>query len=147
MKEFWNWLLSRKRIDKNGPVESLGLLILRIWIGLMMALGHGLGKLTAFGERAANFPDPIGVGSPLSLSLAVFAEFFCSLALVLGLFTRAAVVPLIITMLVAALVIHADDPWRRKELAVAFLAPFIALYFTGPGKYSLDRYLNARIGK
>ena len=113
--------------------------MLRIGIGLMMALGHGWGKLSNFGEYAAQFADPYGLGATASLSLAVFAEFFCSLALALGLLTRAAVVPLIVTMLTAALIIHADDPWGRKELALMYLIPLVTILIAGPGKYSLDR--------
>jgi putative oxidoreductase len=109
-----------------------------------MAFGHGLGKLTGFGQRSANFADPLGVGSSFSLSLVVFAEFFCSLALVLGLLTRGAVVPLIITMVVAAFVIHGDDPFGKKELALMFLGSFVTVFIAGPGKYSLDRLLTRK---
>lgn len=142
MRKFLNWILSRNAISQTGVTSSIGLLILRVWVGLILAFQHGLGKLTSFAQRSESFADPLGVGSPISLSLVVFAEFFCSLALVLGLFTRAAVIPLIITMLVAAFVIHGDDPFGRKELALMFLGPFIAFLFTGPGKFSLDRLIN-----
>ena len=117
---------------------------MRVGAGLMMAFGHGWGKLIGFGARSGQFADPLGVGSPVSLGLTVFAEFFCSLALVLGLFTRGAVIPLMVTMLVAALVIHGDDPWGKKELALLYLASFAALFIAGPGKYSLDRLLSRR---
>jgi len=139
MRKFLNWILSRDAISQTGVTSSIGLLILRVWVGLILAFQHGLGKLTSFTQRSENFADPLGVGSSISLGLVVFAEFFCSLALVLGLFTRAAVIPLIITMLVAAFVIHGDDPFGRKELALMFLGPFIAFLFTGPGRFSLDR--------
>ena len=110
-----------------------------------MAYGHGWGKLAGFGERAAKFTDPYGLGGELSLGLAVFAEFFCSIALALGLLTRIAVVPLMITMLTAVLIIHADDPWGRKEMAVLYLVPFVTILIAGPGRYSVDRLLNRRM--
>ncbi|MFH2055407.1 MAG: DoxX family protein, partial [bacterium] len=111
---------------------------------LMMAFGHGLGKLTTFSERAAGFADPFGFGSTLSLSFAVFAEFFCSLLLVLGLFTRAIVIPLMITMAVAFLIIHAADPFGRKELALLYFTTYATIFFAGPGKYALDRLFARR---
>ena len=46
--------------------------------------------------------------------------------------------PLLITMLVAALIIHAEDPWARKELALLYAVPAIALIFTGAGRFSID---------
>jgi putative oxidoreductase len=138
MKNMLKWLSGADVIAATGPAGSLGLLVLRISMGLMMAFGHGWGKLAAYGERAAGFPDPLGIGGPLSMALTVFAEFFCSLALVAGLFTRGVVIPLIITMLMAALVIHGDDPWGKKELALMYLFPYLTILIAGPGRYSLD---------
>jgi putative oxidoreductase len=125
--------------EEQGSWTSLGLLLLRVAVGGMMAAGHGWAKLTGFGEMAEHFPDPLGLGSPTaSLVLAVFAEFFCAAAVVLGVATRFAAVPLAVTMLVAGLAIHADDPWAKKELALLYAVPFIALVFTGAGKFSVD---------
>jgi len=53
---------------------SLGLLFLRVAIGGMMIAGHGWAKLTGFGDMASSFPDPLGIGSELSLAAAVGAD-------------------------------------------------------------------------
>lgn len=119
-------------------LSSIGLLILRFGTGLMMLFGHGIYKLMAFDEMAATFPDPIGFGSTFSLALAIFAEVVCSALLVLGYRTRVVAVPLLITMLVAVCVIHADDPWSKKEFALLYALPFLTLIFTGGGALSLD---------
>ena len=87
----------------------------------MMLLAHGWGKLTSFAERSSSFPDPLGVGSSLSMALATGAEVFCALAVILGFATRWAAVPLMVTMAVAALIIHGDDPWAKKEFAAVVL--------------------------
>jgi hypothetical protein len=52
----------------HGVAASLGLLAFRVAVGLMMAVGHGWEKLVGFGERSAKFPDPLGIGSTLSLA-------------------------------------------------------------------------------
>jgi len=106
----------------------------------MMLLGHGWGKLTSFVERSSSFPDPLGIGSSLSMALATGAEAFCALAVILGFATRWAAVPLMVTMAVAALIIHGDDPWAKKELAVLYFFPFATLFLTGAGRYSLDAF-------
>jgi putative oxidoreductase len=117
---------------------SIGLLILRVAVGSMIIMGHGWGKLIHFAEKASVFPDPLGLGSTISLSLAIFAEVFCSIAIILGFATRLAVIPLIIMMSVATFIFHADDPWQKKEFALLYLVPFLTLLFTGAGRYSLD---------
>ncbi len=125
----------------NLWTQSLGLLVLRVSFGGMMLAGHGLPKLLGYAETVKVFPDPIGLGAHVALSLAIFAEFFCSVLLILGLGTRLAVIPLMVTMLVAAVVAHGDDPWAKKELAVAYLAAFTTLLITGSGGFGLDRFI------
>jgi len=144
MKKMINWILSEETFEKIAISASTGLLVLRIGVGAMMALSHGWVKLINYGTRSANFADPFGISGPLSLGLVVFAEFFCSIALAIGLLTRGAVIPLIITMLVAALVIHSDDPFGKKELALLFLTSYVTILIAGPGKYSLDRLITRK---
>jgi putative oxidoreductase len=43
-------------------------------------------------------------------------------------------------LLVAATIIHADDPWQKKEFALMYAVPFLTLIFTGPGRYSIDHW-------
>ncbi len=126
---------------------SAGLLVLRLGVGAMMAFGHGWGKLTTFADKMDQFPDPLGVGSSTSLAMAVGAEFFCSLALMAGFLTRLAAVPLIVTMTVAAVVIHGADPWSTKELAVLYLLSYTVLLLCGPGRFSVDWMLMRGAGR
>jgi putative oxidoreductase len=127
------------------PATSLGLLVLRVGAGLTLALTHGLPKVGRLvGAAPIKFADPFGLGAPVSLALASFGEFVCGLLLALGLFTRGAAIPLAFTMLVAAFHAHAGDPWSKREPAFMFLVPAVALFFTGPGRYSLDARLRKR---
>ncbi len=118
--------------------SNVGLLILRVSTGLIMLFSHGWGKLINFSTIAPAFADPIGVGPNISLALAVFAEVFCSVAVIIGLKTRWAIVPLVITMIVAVGIVHGSDPWAKKELGMMFMVSFLTLFFTGAGKYSVD---------
>ena len=120
------------------------LLILRAATAAFM-LTHGYQKLQgllAGGE--IQFADPIGIGQSASMYLAVFAEFFCSILLLLGLATRLAVIPLIITMLVAVLIVHAPDEFAKKELALHYLVVYLFLLISGPGKYSIDHFIGGK---
>lgn len=123
---------------------DIGLLILRVGVGATMFFSHGLPKLMNFGQLSQTFPDPIGLGSMLSVLLAVFAEVFCSLALVAGAFTRFAAIPLVVTMATALLIVHGGDPWSKRELAFMFLVPCLSLFFLGGGSLSVDGLMGRR---
>lgn len=126
-------------VPKGTPASSLTALILRIGFGILMIPYHGYAKLAEFNERKDEFMDFLGLGSTVSLSLAVFAEFFCSILLILGLFTRLATIPLLATTLVIFLV----HSWAllgsaQYELATAFFIAYLSILTLGPGKFSLD---------
>jgi putative oxidoreductase len=123
----------------SGAV-SFSMLVLRVVSGCLIFL-HGLPKLINFAAKMKTFPDPLGVGHKISLGMVVFAEVFCAVLLVLGLLTRLASIPLIICMSVVIFVIQGAKPISDKELPILFLAAFITLLFTGPGKFSLDAAL------
>jgi putative oxidoreductase len=110
-----------------------------------MIYGHGWSKfMRFFGEEAISFRDPFGVGAEISLGLATFAEVFCAGLLVLGLFTRWATIPLIITMAVAAFIAHGDDPFSRQEKALLYMIGYIVILLIGAGRYSLDAWISRR---
>ena len=129
-----------------SPRADLGLLLLRLGGGGFM-LTHGLPKLIKlFTVGAGRFPDPFGIGATASLSLAVFSEVFCAVLLMLGFRTRWASLPLVVTMGVAAFLVHGADPFKKKELALVYLCIYLALALLGGGRFSLDA-LFARRGR
>ena len=119
------------------------LLGLRLAVSIMI-MTHGWSKIANFSENLNVFPDPIGLGSAVSLQLSIFAEFFCALLVALGFMTRFALIPLIINMAVVVLVVHSADPFGVKELPLIFLLNFLALLLMGPGKYSMDYQISVR---
>ena len=128
---------------QHNAATSFALLILRVAFSAAM-LTHGYGKFMKVINGEWKFGDPLGIGVEASLILAAFAEFICSILIILGLTTRFALVPLIITMLVAWQIAHGDDPFSSQEKSVLFLSAYIALFITGAGNFSLDRKLFGR---
>jgi putative oxidoreductase len=120
------------------------ILLLRITVAVFM-ITHAIpkmNKLIAGGE--IQFPDPIGMGPSISLVLTLFAELFCSILIGFGFLTRLAAFPLIITMAVAAFIVHAGDPFKQKELSLMYLILYIVLFIIGSGKYSVDNYISKK---
>ncbi len=119
--------------------SHLGLPIFRICVSLLM-ITHGwakLMKLTAGGE--IEFYDFMGLGPSISLFLAVIGEFIAPLLIIVGFKTRYAALPAMITMGVAAFIVHGADPLGEKELALFYFLSFFMIMLTGPGAYSLDK--------
>ena len=116
---------------------NTGMLLLRFALGILMIV-HGYDKLVHFNAYRANFYNFLHLGQTASLSLSIFAEFFCALFLMIGLFTRLTVIPLIINMIVAVFLVHNSDFFGQGEKATLFLAGFLTVLLLGPGKASVD---------
>lgn len=132
------------KLFRSKPYTALfeyAYVILRIGIGLSM-LTHGYPKLMKLLDGGdIKFADPFGLGMMPSLILVIFAEVICAALIALGLLTRVATVPLIITMAVAAFVVHGDDPFGKKEMALLYLFALLVIFAKGGGKLSVDRFL------
>ena len=121
--------------------SSIVSLLLRIAGGGLMLI-HGFPKLMKLINGEMGFVDPIGFGPEFSLVLTVFAEFICAVLILIGLFTRYATIPLIVTMLVAAFVVHGADPMAKKELALIYFIIYTTILILGSGKYSFDSMIS-----
>ena len=128
-------------VKPDGTFISVILLIVRVVFGVML-MNHGIDKWANYQELSAVFPDPLGIGSPLSLGLAIFGELACSMAFIIGFLYRLAMIPMIFTMCVAFFIVHADGPFAVKELAFVYLVVFVLMYIVGPGKFAVDRWIS-----
>jgi len=118
--------------------RDFGLAILRVGAALLM-LTHGVPKfLKLIGDSEIEFGNPIGIGPTATLILAVIGEFICPILVLVGFKTRWATIPPILVMLTATFIVHAQDPFGKKEKAILFLIMFVAILLMGPGKFSVD---------
>jgi putative oxidoreductase len=111
--------------------------LLRAGLGILM-IPHGYDKLVHFASYKKDFLNFLGMGGTISLSLTIFAEFFCSIFLIMGLFSRFTVIPLIINMLVVIMKAHNGDIFGDGEHGSLFLIGYLAILLCGPGKASVD---------
>lgn len=134
-------------VNNNSTATDTALLIARVGIAGLM-LTHGIPKLMMLlSGGAVQFPPVMGMSAEVSLGLTIFSEVLCSLLILVGFGTRIAVVPLIITMLVAVFLIHATDPMSKKEPGLQYLLVYLVLLFGGSGKYSIDYLLGGEKAK
>jgi putative oxidoreductase len=102
-------------------------------------LTHGIPKLLQVLEGDFSFGDPIGLGATVSKLLAIVGEVVAPLLIIIGYKTRLAAIPSIITMFVAAFVVHANDAFSSKEKALLFGFAFLVIALVGAGRYSVDK--------
>jgi putative oxidoreductase len=136
-----------KSSNLDARLQAHGIAILRVALGAIFA-AHGAQKLFtyglagtagAFGQAGIPFPE-------LSAALVIATELLGGSALVLGLFTRLASLPLAVIMVVATLVVHLPAGFflpQGAEFTLMMLAGTAALVLTGPGAFALDRALAA----
>ncbi|MFT3843889.1 MAG: DoxX family protein [Lacibacter sp.] len=107
-----------------------------------MCVNHGYSKLIHFADMKNNFVNFLGLGQTITLALVVFAEFFCAIFIMIGLFTRFTVIPLIITMGYAFFAAHNSEIFGKGEMSVMYLSGFLAILLCGPGRVSVDGMIN-----
>lgn len=116
---------------------NLAMLLLRLGLGIMM-IPNGYNKLVNFAAIEKDMLNFLGMGKTVSLGLLVFAEFFCSGLVILGLFTRLAAIPLVIAMTVAVVQAHKGLIFGEAQHAALFALGFLIIVILGPGKISVD---------
>ncbi len=126
-------------VKYSNAAFNFAMLILRFGIGLPLFLWSGIDKISHFANYESQFINFIGLGPKISLMLVVFAEAFCSIFLVLGLLTRLASIPIIITMIVAAFVVHMPHGGLKEgQTALLYLVGTLVILFCGLGRISVD---------
>jgi len=122
----------------------------RLTVGLVF-FRSGWGKLHDL-ESVAKYFGELGIPHPaLQATVASTAEFVCGGLLLLGLATRFAVVPLVVTMCVAI----ATAQWENVDglgslvglLEFAYIALLVWLGTDGPGPLSLDHLISRGIAR
>jgi putative oxidoreductase len=122
---------------------SLGLFFLRLLGGGLLIEGRSDSWSSMVRNSGGFLTDPFGVGGEFSWMLTMFCEFFCTILVMMGIFTRFTAVPPLVYMLVIALALPAGTTWSLRQDFLWFALPFFVLTFTGPGDYSVDGRMSA----
>ena len=130
--------------ESSLPLE-LSLFLPRVFIGLTMALTHGLGKLPPpegllAGVEGMGFPAPV-----VFAWAAALAEFLGGSFIALGFLTRPSAIFLAFTMFVAAFVAHGADTFDKKELSLMYFFVTLIFVIRGSGKFSIDGLINKKV--
>lgn len=128
-------IFSTKSLSRDGTA-----FLARVIPGTLLFY-HGMNKIINYQQFSEFFPDPIGIGSQLSLLLVISVEAVGGILLTIGLFTRFSLVPIFVAMTVALFIAHAGDPFEVKQPALLLWLMVILSFTAGPGRFSLDYFI------
>ena len=132
---------------------NMARLFMRLFTGVMF-MQFGIRQISYFNELAPSFYSVMGLGGETSLLIMILIEIICSTLIILGLFTRFALIPPIISMVVAEYIVAqyvfgVDNltfyGWQAMFLPIMFLGIFIFMMLAGPGKISLDYIISVNL--
>jgi putative oxidoreductase len=141
--------LRKRAMRELDRLQWIAPLIGRFAVG-MLFLSTGWGKVHTLDKVTAFFTE-LGIPAPgFHATLVGYSELICGSLLVVGLLTRLATVPLIVSMIVAILTA------KRRELhgifdlvgfdEFTYLAVLVMIAFIGPGRVSLDHLIARNLG-
>ncbi|MFH7018839.1 DoxX family protein [Flavobacterium sp. FlaQc-47] len=137
-----------KQLTQPFISVDLVLFFLRITVGSLIFINHGIEKILTFNHMLSIFPDPVGIGQFPSLIFALLADGICSILLIFGLFTRISAFVLSINLLIALVLFHKLQITEvHGELVAVYLAITLMIFLYGPGTISIDKLLNNKFTK
>ncbi|BCX69016.1 MULTISPECIES: DoxX family protein [Pseudomonas] len=133
--------MSTTDIETTTTATDVALCWLRITGCLLLLSVHGLPKLLHFDHELGVIEDPFGLGSWLTLSLAIFAEVLCPVFIVLGVLTRLATLPVLFLLAVSVIWVHPEWSLAEGQFAWLLLIVFSTIFVAGPGRLALGTRL------
>lgn len=121
------------------------LLIFRIALAAELMAAHGLKKIGIGVADAEVVPNPLHLPETLNQLFATAANLFFPIQVMLGLFTRLAVLPTLAVTLTGFFVVHRNDSLVEKDMPLMYSLAFLLLLSLGPGKYSIDNFINKKL--
>ena len=124
---------------------NLSMLVFRVLVSAELMAAHGLKKIGIGVANAEHVPNPLHLPDALNLAFATSANLFFPVFVMLGFFTRLAVLPILAVTLTGYFILHWNDSLLEKDAPFMYSAVFLLILVLGPGKYSIDYFINRRI--
>ncbi len=135
-------------VNQDSYGTGLGLCFLRVSFALSLFLKHGVEKITGFERMLYGFPDPLHIGTRLSLYIATASDVVAATFLILGFATRPSAFFAASNILVAWILVHHGMFFGKAsdhgEICVLYICGFMAILLCGPGRYSIDALLGSK---
>ncbi|MBC7846923.1 MAG: DoxX family protein [Flavobacterium sp.] len=130
------------RSDLEGVWNNRAILFFRVFISLELIIVHGLKKIGVGVMQAEMIPNPMGLPEVLNSVFAISANIVFPLFIIVGFFTRVAIVPVLAVTLTGYFVVHGSDSLLEKDVPFMYSVSYLLLFILGAGKYSIDAKLS-----
>lgn len=136
--------------QQNSIGQNIGFLLLRFFVGLALCtvFEKFFPKNGIWGPQEWFIQDTASMGFPFPTFfawVAVLSEFFGGILLMVGLFTRPAALLNVLITFTASFIYHKGDIGNAGLLSFFFMIMCLCILLFGPGKFSLDYFINKRL--
>ncbi|WP_308992424.1 DoxX family protein [Mariniflexile litorale] len=129
----------------EGKQVHAALLFFRIIVSLELIIVHGFKKIGIGVEVSEMVPNPLGLPEGINEFLAISANIGFPVFIILGVFTRLSVLPILAVTLTGYFILHAHDALLIKDVPFMYSVFFLFILIIGPGKYSIDAFIHKKI--
>jgi putative oxidoreductase len=136
------------RITDISPTLKLfhvSMLLFRIAVSIELIAAHGLKKIGIGVGVAEQVPNPLHLSEFINQSFAIASNLFFPVFVILGLFTRLAILPILSVTLTGYFVLHLHDPLLVKDVPYIYSVVYLLILAFGPGKYSFDYLIHKKL--
>lgn len=127
--------------NPGGKLIDTALLVFRVLLSVELIVAHGLKKLGIGVSEAEQVPNPLHLPEAFNSLFADAANLVFPVFVILGFFTRIAVLPILAVTLTGYFILHWNDALLVKDTPFMYSLCYLLLLFMGSGKYSVDNYL------
>lgn len=132
-----NLFESMSRIYPSPIRFNFFMLFFRIAISIELICVHGLKKIGVGTATAEIIPNPLSLPHYLNSGIAISANLFFPLLIIVGYKSRYASLP-ILAVTLTGFVLHWNSPALVRDVPFVYSLAFLAILFLGPGEYSFD---------
>lgn len=136
------------RITKIYPDANFfhgSMLLFRLAVSLELMLVHGLKKVGVGVAMAEVVPNPLHLPEAVNQYFALGANLVAPIFIILGLFTRLAILPVLAVTLTGYFVLHLHDALLVKDVPFMYSIVYLLILVLGPGKYSIDYFIHKKL--
>lgn len=130
--------------DLGSPLYNFAILFFRVAVATELIVVHGLKKIGIGVAVAEVIPNPLGFPEDFNNFVAIAANVYLPVLVVLGLFTRLAALPALAVTATGYFIMHGHDSLIERDIPFMFSVALLTIVMLGGGKYSIDGYLTKK---